>query len=407
MKRFCAILIGLVFFTSGLLKIIDPTGSRLIVESYADFFHIGFLKPLSGFVAVLLPALEALVGLALLSGVFKRITAKLTIALTAFFTVITMILAIFQPEMDCGCFGEAIHMSHTATLVKNLVLCALAAAAFTPLPDESRHRIQFYLLGTATIALGLYSFMYLPLWDFTDFSAGNRIYDAAHPFPDAENQDPGFIYEKEGQSKTFTLDNLPDSTWTFAGVEDFPKRLAPSNIVPLTDAAGRVCDSLLLGGRILAVTAYNVDDLSHSDWKNVARLLESAAAGGLKAMFITAPAPEGIDAGIGQLSKEEGLRIQMSSYYSDRKVLMTLNRSNGGATLIDEGMIIWKWPSRSLDSDRIVHVASQDCIVDTFVKKSMKDRLVLCIFWMACVILSLATYRKNTDKCKKTEEISR
>jgi hypothetical protein len=75
---------------------------------------------------------EASTGAALVSGVFRKTTAIVTSALILFFTVITLILWIANPVMDCGCFGEAIHLTHGQTLLKNLVLVALALIAFIP-----------------------------------------------------------------------------------------------------------------------------------------------------------------------------------------------------------------------------------------------------------------------------------
>ena len=42
-KRKAAILVGIVFLVSGLLKLADPVGTMLIVTEYCKFLHIGFL----------------------------------------------------------------------------------------------------------------------------------------------------------------------------------------------------------------------------------------------------------------------------------------------------------------------------------------------------------------------------
>ena len=42
-RRFSAVLIGIVFFVSGMLKLMDPVGTSLIVEEYLKFFRLGFL----------------------------------------------------------------------------------------------------------------------------------------------------------------------------------------------------------------------------------------------------------------------------------------------------------------------------------------------------------------------------
>ena len=52
LRRFSAVLIGIVFFVSGILKFMDPVGTSLIVEAYLNFFKLGFLRPVSYFCGV-------------------------------------------------------------------------------------------------------------------------------------------------------------------------------------------------------------------------------------------------------------------------------------------------------------------------------------------------------------------
>ena len=69
LRRFCAILIGLVFLASGLLKLLDPVGTGLIVSEYFKFFHLGFLQGTAKGFGMALSLLEAVTGAALVSGV--------------------------------------------------------------------------------------------------------------------------------------------------------------------------------------------------------------------------------------------------------------------------------------------------------------------------------------------------
>ena len=131
-RRFCAILIGLVFLASGLLKLLDPVGTGLIVSEYLKFFRMNFLQGAAKGLGMVLSIVEAGTGAALVSGVFRKATAIITSALILFFTIITLILWIANPVMDCGCFGEAIHLTHGETLLKNVALIALALVAFIP-----------------------------------------------------------------------------------------------------------------------------------------------------------------------------------------------------------------------------------------------------------------------------------
>ena len=82
-RRFFAAVIGLVFLLSGVLKLLDPTGTMLIVQEYLKFFHLTFLMGIAKPMAVALSLLEALVGAALLAGIWRRLIAAVTMIMMA------------------------------------------------------------------------------------------------------------------------------------------------------------------------------------------------------------------------------------------------------------------------------------------------------------------------------------
>ena len=45
MRRLIAVLMGIFFLCTGLLKLGDPVGTMLIVTEYCKFFHLQFLLP--------------------------------------------------------------------------------------------------------------------------------------------------------------------------------------------------------------------------------------------------------------------------------------------------------------------------------------------------------------------------
>ena len=122
-RRLCAWIVGIVFTVSGALKLMDPTGAGLVMEEYFKFLHLGFLSPISMSAGIAFALAEAVTGVALITGVWRKLTAAISSLLMAFFTILTILLVIFNPEMDCGCFGEAIHLTHLQTFLKNIVLC--------------------------------------------------------------------------------------------------------------------------------------------------------------------------------------------------------------------------------------------------------------------------------------------
>ena len=122
LRRLCAFIIGLVFLLAGIFKLLDPVGASLVVEEYYRFLHLGFMLPTAKVVSVALALLEALLGAALISGVWRKTVTFVTTLLIILFTILTFFLAIFNPTMDCGCFGEVIHLSNLQTFLKNLIL---------------------------------------------------------------------------------------------------------------------------------------------------------------------------------------------------------------------------------------------------------------------------------------------
>ena len=156
-RRLCAAIVGIVLFVAGSLKLMDPVGAGLVVSEYFKFFHLGFLMPVSKAFGVVLALLEAAVGAALISGIWRKTVAWAAMCLTAFFTAVTLVILIGNPDMDCGCFGEAFHLTHVQTFVKNLILCGLCLAAFFPFKSigEPRKRkyTAFALVMAAVLAL--------------------------------------------------------------------------------------------------------------------------------------------------------------------------------------------------------------------------------------------------------------
>ena len=144
MKRFCGFVTGFVFFLSGIVKLLDPVGAGLVMDSYFDFLHIGFMGPTSKFFGVMFALAETVIGTGLITGVWRKPMGLAALILQGFFTLLTLLLVIFNPEMDCGCFGEAIHLTHMQTFLKNIVLCILLATYYFPSSMLGRNRKRKY-----------------------------------------------------------------------------------------------------------------------------------------------------------------------------------------------------------------------------------------------------------------------
>ena len=343
LRRFCGFLCGFVFFISGILKLMDPVGAGLVMKEYLDFLHIGFLSWAAKGLGVGFALLETIIGTALITGVWRKLTAIVAWTLQGFFTVLTLILVIFNPVMDCGCFGEAIHLSHLQTFIKNIILCALLSFAFIPLRNLGRPKprkfVSFGIVTVSVLAFTVYSLMYIPLDDFTDFKPGVGLEAAAEGDGGAEVYESVFVYEKDGRQQEFSLEELPDSTWTYVSTSTIKKSGTDRARASLSfyDLEGEYKDSLATEGNVMIISIYK-EKLSEKKWARMRSFISAATDAGFTPIILTS------SAAIAAQGDSNGAK----TYLCDYKTLITMNRSNGGASWFSQGYLIKKWGIRSL-----------------------------------------------------------
>ena len=349
MKRFCGFITGFVFFLGGIMKLMDPVGAGLVMKEYLDFLHLGFLSGMSKYLGEVFSLFETLTGIALITGVWRKTVASVALALQGFFTLLTLALVIFKPEMDCGCFGEAIHLTHMQTFLKNIVLCALLCIYSFPKKSLGRTRkkkyISFFTVTTAVLIFAAYSWRYIPLVDFTAFKPATSLESAGtEQNSDGDIYEAVFVYEKDGVQERFSLENLPDSTWTFVSAETQIKEdAAPSGVtLSIYDADGNYHDELAAEGRVMIVSVYDID-MPRRRWNRTAAFLKRAEEAGFNTLLLAASTPEEMQKKFYLLQEETVDALVPHLYYSDYKALITMNRSNSGVTYFSGGFLIRKW----------------------------------------------------------------
>lgn len=362
MKRFCGFAVGFVFFISGLLKLVDPVGAGLVMKEYFKFLHLGFLEGLSLPSGVAFALAETIVGAGLITGVWRKIIAAAAVGLQSMFTILTLLLVIFKPEMDCGCFGEAIHLTHGETFIKNIILLSLLLIYFIPIKYLGQTRkkkyVSFALVSLSSIAFAIYSLMYIPMADFTDFRPGAVVNNESNM--DEAAFEATFVYSKDGKEERFSLENLPDSTWTFVRTDTSPvtEDGQGSARISIYDNAGNYADSLITKGKVMIVSLYK-GSLSEKDIRTIREFLDNAKTAGFSPILLTS----GVET--------HGLE----SYNCDYKTLITLNRSNGGATYLEDGYIIRKWAERTLPAPEELATISDEDPTDTFIGRDTRTSL--------------------------------
>ena len=367
MKRFCGFLTGLVFFLGGVVKLMDPVGAGLVMKEYLDFLHIGFMGPLSKPLGVLFALLETGIGAALITGVWRKIVGIAALVLQGFFTLLTLLLVIFNPEMDCGCFGEAIHLTHMQTFLKNIVLCILLSFNYFPTkclgrPLKKKY-VSFSVVMVSVLAFTIYSWIYIPLIDFTDFKPAAALQAGSAFAVDNEDMyEAVFVYKKDGVQETFDLMHLPDSTWTFVRTETIMKEEFQRTTVNLSfyDREGKYHDSDAAQGKVMILSVYD-PDMTRARWSKAADFLVLAEKVGFTPFLLVASTPEKMDEVISWLPEQTVKEIKGHLYYSDYKTLITMNRSNSGITYFSEGYLIRKWARAAMpDKEVLEEVYSGD-----------------------------------------------
>ncbi len=378
--RICAFLVGIVLFAAGMLKLMDPVGAGLVFTDYCKFFGLRWLIPAAKVIATGLALFETVLGCALISGVFPRLTAILTSATLGLFTLLTVVLVIFNPEMDCGCFGEIVHLTHAQSLLKNIVLCLLTAVAFLPAKDYNEPRPGKYAAFAIAILSAVlfmnHSWQRTPAVEFTAFRPGSLLQAAA-------GVDAGlrlhtyFIYEKDGEEGAFDLEKLPDSTWTFVRTEELAVESGRGRQIPvlsISDAEGEYCDERAAVGEVMTLSAYAPEKLKQEEWLTLATAMQILEAEGFDPLLLV-PSRDAVPAYLA----DEALT-------ADYKTLVTLNRANGGYTYISDGEIIRKWSLSHAPSPEDLQAMKAKHPEEVMMSSSSRGRLT----FQAILLYSLA-----------------
>jgi hypothetical protein len=123
----CRWIVGIAFIVASLHKIAHPAAFAQIVYSY-DLFPAFTIN----LVAIILPYVELVAGLALMTAVYPRAAAGIVSALLVAFALIITINLLRGHNFDCGCFPTVITRLYADTPVSMLVRDAVLLAATLP-----------------------------------------------------------------------------------------------------------------------------------------------------------------------------------------------------------------------------------------------------------------------------------
>ena len=398
----CRIIVALTFIFSGFVKAIDPIGLQYKLQDYLGAIGIpGFLPDwMLLIMAVLLAAVEFCMGIFLLFAIQRRLISKLIIVFMSIMTLITVWLVVANPVKDCGCFGDALHLTNTETLVKNIILlgCSIVImrrplAMFRFISESNQWIVINYTIVFIFVCSGL-SLYYLPLFDFRPYRIGTNIPRGMEIPKDAEQPlfETTFIMEKGGQRKEFTLNDYPDSTWKF--IDSKTVQVKEGYIPPIHDFSiadrktGKdLTDSVLRhkGYTFLLIAPY-LERADDSNFGDIDQLYEYAQTYNIPFYCLTASTAKAIQRWRDITGAEYPFCI------TDETTLKTIVRSNPGLLLLKDGTIINKWSHNQLPNGAKLSLPITQSALGKMPQDSVPGKILEIILWfiLPLTLLTLA-----------------
>lgn len=354
----CRLVVAVTFIVSGFVKAIDPLGTQYKIEDYAA--AVGIMQPAGSLatlgLSVALSAAEFSLGVLLLFAIHRRVVSRITAVFMAIMTIITLWLWIAEPVKDCGCFGDAIHISNAQTLLKNIVLLASAViVAWRPLQmvrfiSRSNQWIVINYTVLFIVGVSIYCLYMLPLFDFRPYHIGADIKKGMEmpPGEKAPEFETTFIMEKDGERREFSLDNYPDSTWTFIDSktvqvsEGYVPPIHDFSVVMQADGVDVTEDLLANKDYTFLLVSPQLEKADDSNFGDIDRIYEYATGNGMNFIGLTASSDEAISRWRDITGAEYDFGI------TDGTTLKTMIRSNPGLFLLKEGRVIGKWSHNDL-----------------------------------------------------------
>ena len=349
--------VGLTFILSGLVKAIDPLGTQYKIQDYLAAIPPSLSLPdmLTLLMSVSLSMVEFTLGAFMLTAISRRVTARLTLLFMVVMTAVTVWIYIADPVKDCGCFGDALTLTNLETLLKNIVLLALAAlVAWRPthigrLMSRSNQMLLGQMLMLTPVALSFWCLYDLPLIDFRPYHIGADI-KAGMETPEGAEQpvfDTTFIMEKDGERREFTLDNYPDSTWTFVDSKTVTVKegyVPPIHDFSITAADGEDITDMVLGreGYTFLLISPDLDKADDQNFGDIDQIYEFCQDNSIPFYCLTASTEK---------SQQHWQNITGAEYpfcMTDATTLKTMIRSNPGLMLLEKGVVRGKWSHNRL-----------------------------------------------------------
>ena len=409
-KNLCRIIVGIVFIYSGFVKGIDPLGSDYKFTDYFNAFGMGWMNATTLFFSFALSLAEFLIGTALLFNLWVSRMAWGSLLFMAFFTPLTLVLALTNPVSDCGCFGDAMILTNWQTFWKNIILFLLAIMIFVYRKEYKSSlslmgQFSFLTLaGAGMLCLSIYCYRHLPVLDFRPYAVGKNITEGMRlpegAKPDQYEVTLKYKNKQTGEIRSFTEENYPWQDTLNWEYESSSERLVKKGyITPIHDLViehptlGNITEEILEDDNhtILAV-AYNLTQSDVQYQPAINRLAEYAQEKGIRFYGLTSSTERDIEA----YKKRNHVPYEFCT--ADEIQLKTMIRSNPGVIILREGTILDKWAGK--DVPDVKELQDTDLTAYCVYSREQMQRIylvysIILLFFVAYLLIPRRKGKRN------------
>jgi uncharacterized membrane protein YphA (DoxX/SURF4 family) len=397
------LVVGGVFIFSGFVKGVDPWGTRYKITDYLTAMDLGGWTGAALLLAVGLAALEFMLGVAIAVGAYRRSAPWLALVVMLVMTPVSLWLAVTGAVPDCGCFGDALHLSNWATFGKNLLL--LLGVGYLLLFNTSVRSIygpavQWMVMAASfglMMAVAYYGYFVQPLIDYRPYPVGTRL-GPSSLLDGGQGDNSGeddfiFIYSKDGQEHEFTIDSLPDEEDGWEYVTRYHARRPHGKVIMQNsnsdhsiaimdgDGSDVTTDVLTDSRRMVLLLFPDLPDVGVVNSFNLNELNDAALVADAQVVGLTPASPREV---------EHWQDVSMASYpiYNmDDSELKMVARGNPAVVYLEDGVIRWKRTLSSLDS--VEQPIELSALSDDYDADAIMGRLMLAYLVVLAVILAV------------------
>ena len=345
------------FILSGFVKAVDPLGTQYKIHDYLSAMGMAQFVPdlLTLSAAVLLAALEFILGICLLFAIRRRLVSKVVLLMMLIMTPLTLWLALTDPIHDCGCFGDALVLTNWQTLWKNVVLLCAAiivwkAPTLQPrlISESNQWIVVNYSVIFILFVIALRSLYTLPQFDFRPYHIGADIREGWQKMMEGEDSPyADFFIESADEGEDITEQVLSDEGYTFL------------------------------------LVAPHLEQADDSQLDKINQMYEYSQDYGYPFYCLTASTGRAIT------RWQETTGAEYPFCNTDDITLKTVIRSNPGLLLLKDGVVIRKWSHNTLPSEEELSKRLEESELGKQPSDSTTSKTLWILTWFVLPLLVL------------------